>query len=91
MPRTAARSACALLVPTGLAALQVWGVEVEVQGPEVPILDGSALPFAEALLDAGMEGLGDRAPTRLRPRREARFTVRLRARQQPIPAIYLYM
>ena len=40
-----------------LAALAVLGIDnarVRVEGPEMPILDGSALPFAEAILDAGI-------------------------------------
>ncbi len=39
-----------------LAALAAFGVDsldVETNGPEIPILDGSALPFAEALAAAG--------------------------------------
>lgn len=32
-----------------LAALHVWDVEIEVSNVELPILDGSAAPFAEAL------------------------------------------
>ncbi len=36
-----------------LAGLQIDNVVVEVDGAELPILDGSALPYVEALLDAG--------------------------------------
>ncbi len=36
-----------------LYALQVDDVRVEIEGPEVPILDGSSRPFVEAILDAG--------------------------------------
>jgi UDP-3-O-[3-hydroxymyristoyl] N-acetylglucosamine deacetylase len=38
-----------------LFALGINNVLVEVQGPEIPILDGSALPFIEGILDAGIE------------------------------------
>jgi len=40
-----------------LAALHGLGVDnarIEVEGPEVPILDGSAAPFVEAILDGGL-------------------------------------
>jgi UDP-3-O-[3-hydroxymyristoyl] N-acetylglucosamine deacetylase len=40
-----------------MAALYGMGVDnalVEIDGPEVPIMDGSARPFAEALRDAGL-------------------------------------
>jgi UDP-3-O-[3-hydroxymyristoyl] N-acetylglucosamine deacetylase len=40
-----------------LAALYALGIdnaEIHVEGPEVPALDGSALPFAEGLLAAGI-------------------------------------
>jgi UDP-3-O-[3-hydroxymyristoyl] N-acetylglucosamine deacetylase len=36
-----------------LYALQIDDLRVEVDGPEVPILDGSSRPFVEAILDAG--------------------------------------
>lgn len=49
-----------------LAALEVDAVLVEVQGPEVPILDGSALPFVEAILEARVQALGSLAE-RFRP------------------------
>lgn len=41
-----------------LAALQGMGVDnaiIEVDGPEIPILDGSAAPFCEAIQKAGLE------------------------------------
>jgi len=37
-----------------LAGLQVDNVLVEINGPEVPILDGSALPFVELIEKAGI-------------------------------------
>jgi UDP-3-O-[3-hydroxymyristoyl] N-acetylglucosamine deacetylase len=36
-----------------LYALQVDDLRIELDGPEVPILDGSSRPFVEAILDAG--------------------------------------
>jgi UDP-3-O-[3-hydroxymyristoyl] N-acetylglucosamine deacetylase len=38
-----------------LFAIGINNVLVEVRGPEIPILDGSALPFIEGILDAGIE------------------------------------
>jgi len=46
-----------------LAALRGCGIDnarIEIDGPEVPILDGSALPFVEAIEDAGLVSLGTR-------------------------------
>lgn len=40
-----------------LYALQVDDVRVELNGPEVPILDGSARPFVDAILAAGLVSL----------------------------------
>jgi UDP-3-O-[3-hydroxymyristoyl] N-acetylglucosamine deacetylase len=40
-----------------LAGCGVHNAMVEVSGPEVPILDGSAAPFAQALLGAGVRRL----------------------------------
>ncbi len=40
-----------------LAAFGVGSVVIELDAPEVPILDGSALPFARALSDAGLRDL----------------------------------
>lgn len=39
-------------VLAALAGLGVWHATLELEGPEVPILDGSALPFARALAAA---------------------------------------
>lgn len=44
-----------------LAGLDIWQVLIEVEGPEVPILDGSAMPFVRALVDARVEA-GDVEP-----------------------------
>lgn len=39
-------------VLSALAGLQIDNVLMEIDGPEVPILDGSALPFVKAILEA---------------------------------------
>ncbi len=55
-----------------LSALHGCGVDnarIEVTGPEIPILDGSALPFAQAILEAGIEAEG--CPPRVRTVRES--------------------
>lgn len=41
-------------VLSALAGLQVDNAIVEVEGPEIPILDGSALPWVEAVREAGI-------------------------------------
>jgi len=49
-----------------LAGLGLDNVEIEIDGPEVPGADGSALPFLELLREAGRVGLGvPRAEIRL--------------------------
>ena len=35
--------------------MQLDNIIIEVDGPEVPIMDGSASPFVEALLSVGFE------------------------------------
>ncbi|MCT0249448.1 UDP-3-O-acyl-N-acetylglucosamine deacetylase [Synechococcus sp. CS-205] len=45
----------AALVGTGLSHL-----ELLVEGEEVPLLDGSALPWVEAIAEAGLQSLGQR-------------------------------
>jgi UDP-3-O-[3-hydroxymyristoyl] N-acetylglucosamine deacetylase/3-hydroxyacyl-[acyl-carrier-protein] dehydratase len=42
-------------VLAALIGLQIDNVLIEVNGPEVPIMDGSSKPFVEALLEAGIE------------------------------------
>lgn len=49
-------------VMAALAGCGVHNALVEVSGPEVPILDGSAAPFVEAILSVGLRGLD--APVR---------------------------
>ena len=56
-------------VMAGLAACGVHNARIELDGPEVPIMDGSALPFATELLKVGVCGL-DRPVTVIRIRRE---------------------
>lgn len=49
-----------------LSALHAWGVDnarIVVDGPEIPILDGSAGPFAEAIQQVGVRGQGKEART----------------------------
>lgn len=48
-----------------LSALHLWDCEVEVEGPEIPILDGSAQPFLEAL-QGRLEPAGTLQPLVLR-------------------------
>jgi UDP-3-O-[3-hydroxymyristoyl] N-acetylglucosamine deacetylase len=54
-----------LLAP--LYALGVDNAEIHVEGPELPAMDGSALPFAEGLLAAGIQ-LQGRPPNEIRLR-----------------------
>lgn len=50
-------------VLSALAGLGIWSAEIHLQGPEVPLLDGSAQPFADALAAAGTVALaGEVAP-----------------------------
>ncbi|MEN9332333.1 MAG: hypothetical protein RLZZ94_1423 [Bacteroidota bacterium] len=42
-------------VLAALIGLQIDNVLIEVDGPEVPIMDGSSKPFVDALIDAGIE------------------------------------
>jgi UDP-3-O-[3-hydroxymyristoyl] N-acetylglucosamine deacetylase / 3-hydroxyacyl-[acyl-carrier-protein] dehydratase len=46
---------------SALTALQIDNLLVEVNGPEVPILDGSALPFVELIEQAGITTLASEA------------------------------
>ncbi|MDP1668432.1 UDP-3-O-acyl-N-acetylglucosamine deacetylase [Phaeovulum sp.] len=49
-------------VMAALAGCGVHNALIEIDGPEVPILDGSSAPFVRALIAAGLQGLG--APLR---------------------------
>jgi len=43
-----------------LAALAAYGIDnlhIDIDGPEVPIMDGSAAPFASIIEDAGLRNL----------------------------------
>jgi len=53
-------------VMSALAGLGITDAVVEVQGPEVPILDGSALPFVEVLLPLVVEFEREQDPIVLR-------------------------
>ena len=43
-------------VMAALSGCAVHNALIEIDGPEVPILDGSAMPFVEGFLDAGITG-----------------------------------
>jgi UDP-3-O-[3-hydroxymyristoyl] N-acetylglucosamine deacetylase len=47
----------AALAGTGLTDLELW-----LDGEEIPLLDGSAQPWVEAIAEAGLQSLGERAP-----------------------------
>jgi UDP-3-O-[3-hydroxymyristoyl] N-acetylglucosamine deacetylase len=52
----------AALAGTGVTQAEIW-----IDGPEVPLLDGSALPWVNLIAEAGLRFLGDRpTPPRLR-------------------------
>ncbi len=42
---------------SALAGLEVEHLQIEVDGPELPILDGSSLPWVTAILEAGLQAL----------------------------------
>lgn len=44
---------------SALAGLAITDALIDIDGPELPILDGSAQPFADALRDAGVRTLDD--------------------------------
>ena len=44
---------------SALYGMEVDNLRVEIDGPEVPILDGSAVPFLDLLADAGLRTLGE--------------------------------
>lgn len=50
-------------IMAALAGLGITNVLIEVDGPEVPILDGSAAPFVRGLIEAGL--VAQEGPTRV--------------------------
>ena len=48
-----------------IAGMGLDAVEIELEGTEVPIMDGSAFPFAEAIKECGTCETGKAAPRRL--------------------------
>jgi UDP-3-O-[3-hydroxymyristoyl] N-acetylglucosamine deacetylase len=67
---------------SALQGLAIDNVRIELDGPEVPILDGSALPFVVLILEAGIRSLG-------KPRRFLTLTrpVRVKAGEKEILAL----
>lgn len=45
-------------VLSAVAALEIDNLVIEIDGPEVPAMDGSARPFVDALLGAGIQDCG---------------------------------
>lgn len=72
-----------------LAGCGIGNALIEIDGPEVPILDGSSLPFVEAILAAGVRELD--APVRaievLRPVEVRRGGALARLEPAEVPAI----
>lgn len=50
---------------SALAGCGVSQAEILVEGEEIPLLDGSALPWVEAIAEAGLRPLGSRSPLRI--------------------------
>jgi UDP-3-O-[3-hydroxymyristoyl] N-acetylglucosamine deacetylase len=57
--RGAARVSTVEHLLAAVAGLGVDNLRVELDGPEVPIMDGSALPFAQAIQRAGLRAQGE--------------------------------
>lgn len=60
------QGACVRTVEHLLSALHALGVDnalIEVEGPELPILDGSALPWVQAIQSVGLKAQSVEAPT----------------------------
>ncbi|NTE86811.1 UDP-3-O-acyl-N-acetylglucosamine deacetylase [Agrobacterium rubi] len=49
-------------IMAGIYAMGIDNLIVEVDGPEVPIMDGSSAPFIEAIESAGIKSLGVKRP-----------------------------
>lgn len=45
---------------SAVIAFGITDIDIEIDGPEVPIIDGSALPFVHLIDAAGIRALGDR-------------------------------
>lgn len=58
-------------IMSALYGLGVDNAMIEVSGPEVPILDGSARPYVEAILETGIKELG-------KPRKYLKFNKKIR-------------
>ncbi len=57
-----------------LAALEVDNVRIEIDGPEVPILDGSSLPYVDRILAVGIDSqLGSRTVLRVKKKVEVKI------------------
>ena len=57
-----------------LAALEIDNVKIEIDGPEVPILDGSSLPFVDKILSIGIDSqLGSRTVLRVKKKVEVKI------------------
>ncbi len=67
---------------SALQGLSIDNVRIELDGPEVPILDGSALPFVTLIRESGVRALG-------KPRRFLTLTrpVRVKAGEKEILAL----
>jgi UDP-3-O-[3-hydroxymyristoyl] N-acetylglucosamine deacetylase len=67
---------------SALHGMSIDNARIEMDGPEVPILDGSALPFVQLIREAGLRSLG-------RPRRFVTLTrpVRVKAGEKEILAL----
>ena len=44
---------------SAVSGMGIDNLHIEIDGPEVPIMDGSAVPFVEAFLEAGIETLAE--------------------------------
>ena len=76
-----------------LAGCGIGNVLVEIDGPEVPILDGSSLPFVEAILAGGVrdQGVAGRVIEVLRPVEVRRGGALARLEPSDLPAIEFHI
>lgn len=79
----------AALAGTGVSQAELW-----LEGEEIPLLDGSALPWVEAIAEAGLQALGPRQPLLLPEvltrHHEESFAVALPALQPRLAAAVEY-